>query len=296
MSGERLPKRLIFHWITLKGVAAIILFLAIATLVEYFVFLHAVNLGVRDENQLQCSSNLPGTDLTVTLTLSPLFHLVSIAVVITLASSWTYLTKHIAVKSPQKWTGKVKISTKQRGKRGRNGARKLVTKIRDKFVRVKSWLLQIKAISYLWQKIHFARATVKSALTVLLVFGSLILVVSFLSYPQLIHWAVLDTYESNPSLLGFVLSINLAMNGIAESLASIGWVCSAVNNLLLSGATAFRDSVLTLGGLTKPLVELDNVEKYLVFQNVSSWVSALAALVYGKSKQRNRLYRTGRRP
>lgn len=292
LSTEKPPKRLIFQWKTLKGLAAILLFLIVAIIIEYLVVLYAVNLGVKEKPENLFQLRLPGTDLTITI--SPLFHLIPIAVIIALVSSWTYLTKHIAVKPPEKWKGKVKPVTKQKN-RGFKEAKKLAAKIRDFFGRLKSGLLKIRGIAYLWQKIHFARATIKSALTVLLVFGALILLMSLLTYPQLIYWTVSNTYQNNPSLLGFVTSVSNSGKGVAYALAPIGWICSAINNALLSTAPRFRDFVLSLGGLTKPLVELDNVGKYLVFQNVAAWVSALTALFYGEYKRKSYRYKKRRR-
>jgi len=278
--------------------AAILLFLIVAILIEYIVVLYAINLGVKDETLQQGSFQFPATDWTMTIAISPLFHLVPIAVVIALVSSWTYLTRHIAVKPPEKWKGKVKSISKHRKERGFKEVKKLTKKIRDFFGNLKSTLLRIKGVAYIWQKIHFARATIKSALTVLLVFGALILLVSILTYPQLIYWTVSNAYQNDPALLGFVTRISNSGKNIAEALAPIGWICSAANNALLSTAPAFRDFVLSLGGLIKPLVELDGAGKYLVFQNVAAWVSALTALLYGGRKRktyRARAHRKGRR-
>lgn len=275
--------------------AAILLFLTVAILIEYIIVLYAINLGVKDETLQQWSPQFPGTDWTVTIAISPLFHLVPIAVVIALVSSWTYLTRHVAVKPPEKWKGKVKPVAKHRKERGFKEVKKLTSRIRGFFGGLKSALLRIKGVAYIWQKIHFARATIKSALAVLLVFGALILLVSVLTYPQLIYWTVSNAYRNDSWLLGFVTWISDSGKGIVTALAPIGWICSAANNALLSIAPAFRDFVLSLGGLTKPLVELDDAGKYLVFQNVAAWVSALVALLYGGRKRKIYRYKKGRR-
>ena len=272
-----------------------LLFLIVAILIEYIVVLYAINLGVKDETLQQWSFQFPAADWNITIAISPLFHLVPIAVIIALLSSWTHLTRHVAVRPPEKWKGKVKPSAKKRKERGFKEVKRLASKIRDFFGRLKSALLRIRGVAYLWQKIHFARATIKSGLTVLLVFGALILLVSVLTYPQLIYWTVSNAYRGNSSLLGFVTWISNCGKGIAEALAPIAWICSAVNNALLSAAPAFRDFVLSLGSLTKPLVELDDAGKYLVFQNVAAWISALTALFYGEHKRRSYRYKKGRR-
>lgn len=295
MSTKKPPKRLIFQWTTLKGATAILLFLIVAALTEYIVVLYAINLSVKDETLQQWSSPFPGTDWTVTITISPLFHLVPIAVIIALVSSWTYLTRHVAVKTPEKWKGNAKSISKHRKERGFKEVKKLTKKIRDFFGNLKSALLRIRGIAYIWQKIHFARATIKSALAVLLVFGALILLVSVLTYPQLIYWTVSNAYRNNSWLLGSVTWISNSGKGIVTALAPIDWICSATNNALLSIAPTFRDFILSLGGLTKPLVELDDAGKYLVFQNVAAWASASIALLYGGRKRKIYRHKKGRR-
>jgi len=275
--------------------AAILLFLIVAILIEYIVVLYAINLGVKDETLQQGSFQFPATDWTMTIAISPLFHLVPIAVVIALVSSWTYLTRHIAVKPPEKWKGKVKSISKHSKEREFKEVKKLASKVRDFFGNLKSVLLRIRGVAYLWQKIHFARATIKSGLAVLSVFSALILLVSVLTYPQLIYWTVSNAYRNDSLLLGFMTWISNSGKGIATALAPIGWICSAVNNALLSIAPAFRDFVLSIGGLIKPLVELDDAGKYLVFQNVAAWVSALTVLFYGKHKRKSYRYKKGRR-
>jgi len=68
-----------------------------------------------------------------------------------------------------------------------------------------------------------------------------------------------------------------------------------MNNALLSAAPGFRDFVAGLGIVIKPLADLDNVGKYLVFQNVAVWVSAIAVLFYGEYVRKGYRYKKGRR-
>lgn len=283
----------------MKGLVAIILFLIIAALVEYFVVLYAMNLGVKDKTSLQWSFQFPGTDWTITIAVSPLFHLVPISVIIALVSSWTYLTKYVAVKPKRMWKEKVKPAGKRRKEPRLKDAGKLVSSMSNAinrfFGKIKYGLLRVEGVAYLWQRIHFAKATIKSASTVLLVFAVFIVTVSLLAYPHLIYQTISNAYQSNPSLLGFVKSTSNFTRGIAEALAPIGWICSSINNALLSIAPRFRDFVLSLGGLIKPLTDLDDVGKYLVFQNVAAWVSALTALFYGDHTRKSYRYKKGKR-
>jgi hypothetical protein len=262
----------------LKGMAAIILFLIIATLIEYAVILFSINLGVKDTTLLQWSAQFPGTNWILTIQISPLFHLVPIAVIITLLFTWVYLTRHIAVKPQEVLKGKVGSITK----------RAKEPKLKKFSEKIKSGLSKVKGVAYLWQRIHFARATIKGALTILLVFATFILIVSLLAYPKLIYQTILSAYQNNPSLLNFV-------KGTSEALAPIGGIFSSINNALLSVAPGFRDFASAIGTIIKPLVDLDNAGKYLFFQNFATWISALSALFYGEYIRKTRRYRKSRR-
>ncbi len=279
------------RWTTLKGFAAIILFLIIAALTEYFIVLYAINLGVKDTALLQWSIQFPGTDWIITISISPLFHLVPVAVIITLLFSWTYLTRHAAVKPYEvgrEKGGLVSKGMKEKSKEAQKLMSKINHAIKNFFGKIEAGLLRIRGVAYIWKKIHFARATIKSALTVFLVFSVFILIISLLAYPKLIYQIISDGYQNNSSLLNFV-------KGTAEALAPIGGIFSPINNALLSAALGFRNFALSLGTIIKPLVDSDNAGKYLFFQNVAAWVSALAALFYGERMRKGYRYKKSRR-
>ena len=267
----------------MKGVAAIILFLVLAVLAEYLVVLYALNQGATDPALLKI-------EWPVMIAISPLFHLVPVAVIITLAFSWTYLTRKLAVKPQEMRKGKV-VTSARRGMESRKLASKTSRAVSKFFGRIKSGLLRVKAVSYLWQKIHFARVTIKSALTVLLTFLILVLIVSLLTYPQLIYRTVASAYQNNPSLLNFVLSVDNSTKAFAEAVPPIGWITTAINNALLAISPAIRDSGQSFGGLIRPLASLDNDGKYLVFQNAAAWISVLLILFYGEYMRKGYRYK-----
>jgi len=260
-------------------------------LTEYLIVLYAISLGVKDTTLLQWSIQFPGTDWIITISISPLFHLVPLAVIITLLCCWTHLTRHIAVKPHEVGREKFRPVSKEGKKLKSEESGKLTSKIshavKKFFGKMKSGLLRVKGIAYLWQKIHFARATIKSALTVFLVFTAFILIVSLLAYPKLIQQTISNAYQNNPSLLNFV-------KGTTEALAPIGGIFSSVNSALLSAAPGFRDFALGLGTIIKPLAGLDNAGKYLFFQNFAAWISALTTLFYGGYIRKTRRYRKSR--
>jgi len=276
LATSKPSKRLIIRWATLKGLTAIILFLFSIALTEYVVVLYAMSIGVKDPSVLQWTGRFESIDWTLTIALSPLFHLVPIAVMITIACVWAYLTKHLAIKPYGERKGKGGTPSKQAKKAGKF------------FGKIKSGLLRVKSIAYIWQKIHFARATIKSALTVILVFLAFVLLFSLFAYPQLIYQTVANAYKTNQSLLNFV-------KGTAEALAPIGGIFSGVNNALLAAAPSFRNFVLALGAIIKPLTELDNASKYLFFQNAAAWIVALSALIYGEVIRKSYRYKRKRK-
>lgn len=277
-----------FRWVTLKGLTAIILFLIAAAIIEYFVVAYAISLGVKEENPL---TSWP-------VAISPLFHLVPISAIIALTLSWICLTKYLALKTPMAFDEKFRRFEK--GKRQvLKDKRKLTSKISrpvtSSFGKIKSALLRFRVVAYVWSKISFAKTTLKSGLIILLAFSTLVLLFSILVNPQLIRQTFLNLYRNNPSAFSFVMSINNAARGFAETLAPIGWVCTAINNALMAMAPGFRAAAAGFGGLVKPLAELPPIGKYLVFQNFAVWISALGVLFYGVHMQKGYQYRRVKR-
>jgi hypothetical protein len=283
---------LTFRWTTLKGITALILFLIAAALIEYAIVVYAVALGVREENPLQWKIQFPGTDWTATISVSPLFHLVPLSTMMALVFSWICLTRYTAVKTPKAFREKPKLP--QRRKREKFTT-KMVDAVRNFFGKIKSRMLKVKGIAYIWNKVSAARVTIKSAIILLLVFSTLILLASVLAYPRLIYQTFSNLYQGNPSLLEFVKSTNNALKDFAEAVAPVGWICSAINNALISAAPGFRDFVLTLGRVTKPLADLPPTGKYLAFQNLAAWISALTVLFYGAYMRKGYRYRKPKR-
>ncbi|MBS7635853.1 hypothetical protein KEJ37_00670 [Candidatus Bathyarchaeota archaeon] len=293
-----MSRHLILRWATLKGLAAIVLFLIIAALLEYAIVIYAISLGVKEENPLQGSFQFPWTNWTITIVVSPLFHLVPLAVIITLVFSWICMTKYAATQPQKPPEGKAKAKPRKMGqnqKAENKPTSKIASAIKNFFSRIKAGLLRVKGVSYIWSKVSFARATIKSATITILVFSSLILLVSVVAYPELIYGTFSNIYCGNPSLLGFVKSVNNALKGFVEALGPISWLCSAINNAIISAAPDLRGFVSALGGFVKPLVDLPPVGKYIVFQNVAAWVSALAVFSYGFLTRKGYRFRKAKR-
>jgi hypothetical protein len=266
MSGQKPQEKSFTKWATLRGVTSIVLFLIITFLAELLVVLYAMSIGIQDPSLLQTTGQFPGTDWTVTLTLSPLFHLVPIGVILTLAFSWVYLTPYVARRRP---SGPVRRERKP----------KLLT-------RVKARLLRVKAIAYLTRRFSSAQAV--SAFGLIFVFVSLVLIFSLIAFPSLLYDAVSGAYKTNPAFLGCV-------KGTSGALSPIGQAFAPVNDALRGVASGFAGFVLALGVVARPLVLLDDAGKYLVFQNAAAWVPAFAALFYGEYRRRGYLLRRARK-
>jgi hypothetical protein len=269
-------KRAVARWATLKGVATIILFLIIAMLVEFIIIIYAMNLGLKDEGALQWSFNFPGTDWAVTLTVSPLFHLVPIAVLISLTFSWLCLAKYMRARSVASQRRKFETAVK-RGQRFK--------RLRKSLGGIKSRLLKVKGIAYVSRKIYPSRITIKSALTVLLVFVLFTIFVSLLAYPNLIYKAIANAYANDPGLL----------NSIKGAGEFFGFLSPIANALTANVAPGFRYFALGVGSIVAPLADADNAGKYLAFQNAAAWSCALLILLYGEFRQRGFTHRKAKR-
>ena len=232
-------------------------FIVIGVFVEYLVVAYAMSLGVEDVSPLRSTLLFPGSNWTVTLALSPLFHVVPFAVIVALVASWTYLERHVRARPQEAWKGKASPPPKH-GKRTE-------AKLTRLFGRIGPTL---------------AKAKTKSAIIVLVIFTLFVLAASLLTFQQAIYRGAISMYQTNPSLLAFVRGTNVAM-------APVGNAISALNG----AAPGLRDIAVGVGNALKPLAELDGPGKYLVFQNAAAWLSALVVLSYVTFGHRSRQYR-----
>jgi len=279
LTAQSGPRRLMIRWTALKGIVAIVVFLLVAALAEYLVVLYASGQIAADRTLLQTSFQFPGTGWLVTITVSPLFHIVPIAVMVTLAFSWTYLTRKMATRPETR--GRTEPPVRQKRQREKPSS-KVGRSLERFFRKVRSGLLKAKGISYVWQKVHFARATLRSALAVLSAFLMFVFIFILLTYPQLIYRAVSAAYAGNSSFYSWVMSVGESAKGFGDAVSPIGWIASAINNALLGSAPTVKSMGLALGNLIKPLAALDNAGKYLVFQNAAAWISVITVLFYGE--------------
>jgi len=284
MSRERPLRRLFFRWTAPKGFAAVASFLGLALLVEYLLVYFFLSLGLTDKNLLQ----IPLASPSLTITLSPIFHLIPMGVILALASSWIYLVKQVAViprgrelakRAP---TAPRKQSSKGASGRRFKALRRLSKGLSRRFQKVSRSLggfyrrmgaaaLRIRGISYMAQRLHFAKATVKSAVNILAIFLTAVIVLYLLGNPKYIQDLIEGFYAGNPSFLDLIVKL------------WEWWGASALNGALLAVAPGFRSALLALGApIVNSMVRLDLAGKYLVCQNAAAWASAMAALAYGR--------------
>jgi len=309
VSSEKRWRRLFFRWTAPKGFAAIVSFLLLAVLIEYFLVYFFLSFGLKDKNLLTNTFQIPYTSLSFTLTVSPLFHIMPIGVIVVLVSSWIYLTKIVAVVPQMREIHKKTLiapkkqrlgafrrrfkSIRQFSKRVSGKFRRVNRTLKAFYRRISSAIIRVRGVSYVLKRLHFARAAIKSAATVLVIFLLSGIALYVLGYPNLIHDAVVGLYERSPFFLGLVLWITDVAHAVGQALSPLGWLASAINKALLAAAPGFRNALQGLGApITGAIAKLDLVGKYVLCQNLAAWISAVIALVYGRYA--SRLYR--RRP
>jgi len=284
---ETRRKRLIIRWTAPKGFAAILLFFAVVLLLEFLIIHFFRSAGLTDDYTWTGTLRVPYVNQSLTLTLSPIFHLLPLSVTVVLLSSWAFLTKHVAFVPHKTQPAKKTTAERQRPSRRRfKSIRKLAKRINRGIQRtassLKGALLRVPGVSKLSRRLFFARAAVRSALIVLSAFVSISLLAYTMAYPWWIHDSVVGFYRANPSLGAFVIGTNQKLQSLGKTLTPIGTAAKALNDALLTAAPGFRRDLQNLGGFLEPLSKLNITEKYLLVQNLAAWTCAFVALAYGK--------------
>jgi len=287
-STETRWKRLIVRWTGRKGFAAITLFFVFTLLIEALLVYSFQIFGLIDRNVWTTTILIPFVNWAFIVSISPLFHVLPIGVIVVLLSSWTYLTKCTAF-VPQRIETAKRVSTSiRRGQESRRfkSLRRLSKRLSRRLQRVgralKSGIQRIRGVSYISQRLFFARAAVRSAAAVLIIFLSAVFLLFLVEYPDLIYHWTLNLYMYSPAFLNFVLGTAQWFNGVGQAVPPLGGLGTAINNALLGLAPGFRHSLEGAGAsLTRPIVQLDIAGKYVLSQNLAAWISALVALAYG---------------
>ena len=192
-------KRLIFRWTAPRNLLAVILFIILSITIEYLVITSVVPSDAKDPSLI--------TIPLINFSISPLYHLLPIAVMTTLTASFTHLTTHTAI-VPQK----IQVTKKPPSQRPARfkALRQLHKRIQRTVRSFKNTILKARAIAQVQHRIVLAKAIIKSAIAVTAVFIIIILLVTFIAYPKLLPTATAGFYKWNTAFLGFIRSTQAA--------------------------------------------------------------------------------------
>jgi hypothetical protein len=265
--------RLTFRWTAPKGLLTIVLFLALAVISEFFMVSFFKGVGLTEGFTFKF----------FTVTISPLFHLLPLGVVLVQVASWIYLTKHLAMRKPKKSPAKVSKVHRRRPRRKitrSSSLGKTIKAIKNFFSQINSFFLRHHKVSFVQQPLTFGRLAFESVVTVLTLFLLSIITFYILVYPNLFTDFAVEVYTTNSALHGFVLKIIEALQGIAGALAP---VVSAIDGGLRVIAPGFRSAFEGLiTSRHQPLSAGDLLWRYVFCQNAAAWILALSMLGYGK--------------
>jgi len=270
-------------------------FFVLTIVIEYVIIASFSSAGLIDKYML---THTFGTNIT--LSISPLYHMIPIGIILVLVANWVYLTKYVAVVprriGPSKKPYVMPKSRFQKSKskrfklirhllRSLNKGYEKINRSLDAFSnRISSAFLRIRGVSYITQRLSFARAAVKSSITVLAVFMVSAFGLYLLIQPTAIYDAIVGFYEGNPS---WPWTIRGIIDGIAAS--PIGGLTTGGENALAGVAIWFWNTFEGAGKLTESIVNLDLIWKYVICQNIAAWLSTFVIWAY--SKYSSQLYR-----
>jgi hypothetical protein len=282
--AHKLQKRILVKWTAIKGLTALAIFFVVTLILEYIIVQSFINLGVADKETFTFNFSLPIVN-SISITISPLFHLIPLGVITVLMANWVYLTKQVAIKPSRT---EIPKKTVQKGGKPRKlrFLRNFFRKVEDSFINVgrklKSAVLNSRIASYLGKKLGFTKVAVKTALTTLLIFLSFTLLIIVLAYPRSVEHSIIGFLTWNTAFHDFILATIYTAQQLGQTLAPLGEIASAINNTLVSASPGIRSSLSAFGALTQPLINLDPVGKYVICQNFAAWLSAFVALSYGQ--------------
>ncbi len=285
--SETRRRRLRVRWTAPKGLAALILFFALCLIIEVLLISAFQMLGLSDQNAWTSTLQVPSTNWSFTISVSPLFHLLPLSVIIVLLASWTYLTKSTAfirqtaaaTRRPSQPPRRTQESRRFRS--ARRFLKNLTRRLQRLGRRLKTGVQKTPGVGYVAQRLSFARIAVKSALTILAIFILVATGLLLIEYPDSIYHLTLNMYMGAPAIQEFVTGIGQWLQGVGTAVPPLGDLGASINNALLSAAPGFRRSLEAVGtSLTSPIFQLDVVSKYALLQNLAAWTAAVLALFY----------------
>jgi hypothetical protein len=262
MTAQLTQKSPPFRWAANKSVLATILFTVLATLIEVLTILSAISLGTSDPGLITLT-------WPTTITISPLFHIIPVTVIISLVASWTYLTKKLTTR-PLEQRPAIKL---------------------QKHPKAPTAKTEQKPKRTVWQRIYQTQKPIKTAIIIILFFLVFTLIATNLAYPQFIYSTIANGYRNSSSLTNFVSSVNDAIQGFNQATGPLGGIASAINNEIRILSPGIRAAGTALGNLLMPLATIDPAGKYLAIQNIAAWITVLAVIFYVRYTRKPLRYR-----
>ncbi len=255
MASKGKGDRLTFGgWTAPKRLLTIGLFLALAFISEFFMVYFFVGSGLTET-------------YAYPLPVSPLFHLLPLAVILVLVSSWMYLTSHIAMRPHRISPAKVSKTRRRRSRRTAKSTRGIMGTIKKFFSKISSVLLRSSGVSSAPRRLSFGSLAFESTVTVITIFLLSSILLSVLVYPNLFTEFAAGFYSKTSPLQGFMQSLAEGLVPIASGLDFI--------------ASGFRSAFEGIVSARLPsLTEGDLLWRYVFCQNAAAWVSAISALAY----------------
>ena len=267
-------RRSILRWTAPKNMFAVVIFTAVVVVLEYIAVSFAVSMGIKDP--LGVSLSFLG------ITLSPLYFLVPLAVIITLTASFMHLTAKIA-----SGTRKSEVQKKPRARRTIRGrvylrpVRRFTGRIVRTISRIWHKILETRGIAYIERKVTSSRTTIRAAITITVTFVALLLLLTIAVYPRLVPSATADFFQSNPVILNLVTGTNTAFETIANAVPPLGALASVIHGALIAMAPPFRATLESATShVSSGLVSLNPTTKFLMAQNIAAWLVASIAILY----------------
>jgi hypothetical protein len=263
MTSEEKRERSAFSWTAPKGLLILGLFIVLALISELAIVSFFAYSGLTET-------------ATYPLSISPLFHVLPLAVILVLVSSWIYLTKHVTARPYRISTVKVSESRRRRPRRRARSKstqsflgqiKKVVNKINDS-------LFSSDGGSFVQRRLSFSSVALEMIVTVLAVFLVSIILLSVLVYPNLFTDFAEGLYGANTALHEFVLGIAKALKGMVEA-------SGPINDFFRGIAPGFSSAFGgTTSAVTPQLTSVDILWRYVFCQNAAAWISAVFALAY----------------
>jgi hypothetical protein len=250
MAPKGQENRLNFRWTSPKGLLTAGLFFALALISEFAMVSFFAGAGL--------------TETTYLLMVSPLFHILPLAVTVVLVLSWIYLTKHIAMRPYRAVPAKASKIRRRRPRREKSTRSSMAT-IKQFFSKIAAPLSGSSGVSFTQRRPSFSRVALESTVTVLTMFLLSIILLSVLLYPRLFADFAAGFYSTTSPLQGF-------MHALANVLVPIA---SGLNSVASGFSKAFEGLVAS-----QSLTGGDLLWRYVFCQIAAVLISAVSALAY----------------